>query len=133
MKEFKLLVVTPDGLIFDGMAESVLVRAASGDIEIMAGHEDFFASLVIGRAKLVADGTTREAAASGGFVSVLGGEVKLSLTTFEFAEEIDTARAKIAKEKAEEQIKRATDKKELDIAKARLLRALNRLSVAKSK
>ena len=133
MREFKLQIVTPDGLVFDGMAESIMVRAASGDIEVMAGHEDFLASLGIGRAKLTAGGVTREAAASGGFISVLGGEVKLSLTTFEFADEIDTARAKIAKEKAEEQIKHATDKKELDIAKARLLRALNRLSVAKAK
>lgn len=133
MREFKLQIVTPDGLIFDGMAESVLVRAASGDIEIMAGHEDFFASLVIGRAKLVAGGVSREAAASGGFISVLGGEVKLLLTTFEFAEDIDAARAKIAKEKAEEKIKRSTDKKELELAKARLSRALNRIMIAKTK
>ena len=133
MREFKLQIVTPDGLVFDGMAESVLVRAASGDVEIMAGHEDFFASLGIGRAKLVAGGVTRNAAASGGFISVLGGEVKLTLTTFEFADEIDAERANRAKERAEEQIKNATDDKALTLAKAKLARAINRISVAKIK
>lgn len=133
MREFKLQIVTPDGLVFDGMAESIMVRAASGDIEVMAGHEDFLASLGIGRAKLTAGGVTREAAASGGFISVLSGEVKLTLTTFEFAEDIDANRAKAAKERAEEQIKIASDDKALAMAKARLARALNRLSVASRK
>ena len=133
MSEFKLQIVTPDGLVYDGMAESILVRASSGDIEIMAGHEDYFASLGIGRAKLVAGGVTREAAASGGFVSVLGGEVKLTLTTFEFAENIDAKRAMAAKERAEEEIKLASDDKTLALAKAKLSRAINRINVARAK
>ena len=130
MREFKLQIVTPDGLVFDGMAESILVRTASGDVEIMAGHEDYFASLGIGRAKLKAGGATRDASASGGFISVLGGEVKLTLITFEFADEIDLERAKAAKERAEEQIKIASDDKVLTLAKAKLARAINRINVA---
>lgn len=130
MREFKLQIVTPDGLVFDGMAESILVRTASGDVEIMAGHEDYFASLGIGRAKLKAGGVTRDASASGGFISVLGGEVKLTLITFEFADEIDLERAKAAKERAEEQIKIASDDKVLTLAKAKLARAINRINVA---
>ena len=133
MSEFKLQIVTPDGLVYDGMAESILVRASSGDIEIMAGHEDYFASLGIGIAKLVAGGVTREAAASGGFVSVLKGEVKLTLTTFEFAENIDAKRAMAAKERAEEEIKLASDDKTLTLAKAKLSRAINRINIARIK
>ena len=130
MREFKLQIVTPDGLIFDGMAESILVRTASGDVEVMASHEDYFASLGVGRAKLRAGGVTREASASGGFISVLGGEVKLTLTTFEFSDEIDLERARAAKARAEEAIKNAKDDKALTLAKAKLARAINRISVA---
>ena len=130
MREFKLEIATPDGLVFDGMAESVLVRTASGDVEIMASHEDYFASLGTGRAKLRTGGVTREASASGGFISVLGGEVKLALTTFEFADEIDLERAKGAKARAEEAIKNAKDDRALTLAKAKLARAISRISVA---
>ena len=133
MREFKLQIVTPDGLVFDGMAESILVRANCGDIEILAGHEDYFSSLGVGRARLKANGQTREAAASGGFISVLGGEVKLTLTTLEFEDEIDLERAKAARARAEEQVKNAKDDKALTLAKAKLARAINRINVARAK
>ena len=133
MREFKLQIVTPDGLVFDGTAESVMVRTASGDIEIMAGHEDYFASLGTGRARLKSGGLARDASASGGFISVLRGEVKLALTTFEFADEIDLVRAESARARAEEQIKNASDDKALTLAKAKLARAINRINVAKTR
>ena len=133
MRGFHLQIVTPDGQIFDGNAESILVRADSGDIEIMAGHADYFATLGTGRAKLTVDTGAKEAATSGGFISVKCGEVKLVCTTFEFADQIDLARAETARERAEAAIKKATDDKVLDVAKAKLARALNRISVAKNK
>ena len=61
---------------------------------------------------------------------MLGGEVKLSLTTFEFADEIDVSRANIAKQKAEEALKIAKEDQEIDIAKTKLLRAIARINVA---
>ena len=130
MRQFHLEIVTPDGLIFEGSAESILVRAGSGDIEIMAGHADYFATLGIGRAKLVADGKSREASTAGGFISVKGGDVKLVCTTLEFAEDIDLMRAEAAKVRAEEAMRRAANDKELAVAKAKLERALNRINVA---
>ena len=133
MRSFHLQIVTPDGQIFDGDAEAILVRADRGDVEIMAGHADYFATLGTGRAKLTLDTGAREAATSGGFISVKGGEVRLVCTTFEFSDEIDLERAEMAREKAESAIKKATDDKALDVAKAKLARALNRISVAKNK
>ena len=130
MKEFKLQIVTPDGVKFDGMAESVLTKCASGDVEIMAGHTDYFASLATGRTRIIADGKTRVASSSGGFLSVEGGEVRLAAITFEFSDEIDLKRAESAKENAEAQIRDAKDNVALDKAKARLQRALNRIKIA---
>ena len=57
--------------------------------------------------------------------------VRLVAGTFEWAEDIDLQRAQRAKEKAEARIKAAHDDRELQMAKAKLTRALTRLDVAK--
>jgi F-type H+-transporting ATPase subunit epsilon len=130
MRAFHLEIVTPDGSAFDGEAESLLVRTDSGDVEILAGHADYIAALSVGRARIrTADGD-RLAAISGGFLSVDKKSVKLVATTFEFADEIDVKRAAAAKENAEAAITRAKNDRELDLAKAKLARALTRLNVA---
>ena len=133
MAQFHLQIVTPDGLVFDGQTDSILVRADSGEIEIMKNHVDYFAALGIGRAKLVVDKKEMLASAAGGFVSVKNGEVKLICTTFEFKDDIDLERALIAKEKAESAIKNARDEKAITVAKAKLARAINRIQIAQMK
>ena len=130
MREFHLKIVTPDGLEYDGSAESLLVRTEGGDVEILAGHTDYFAPLGIGRARIVINGERRLASSAGGFISVTKDGVMLVATTFEFADEIDLERAKSAKDKAEEDIKKASDDKSVALAKAKLARALNRINVA---
>ena len=133
MRKFHLEIVTPDGSVWNGEAEAILVRTSSGDVEIMANHADYFASLGIGRAKLTLDGQSKEASMSGGFISVKNGEARLVSTTFEFAEDIDLRRAEAARERAEQAIKNAADDKALAVAKAKLRRALNRINIAKSR
>ena len=130
MNEFKLEIVTPDGMEFDGMAESLLVRTDDGDVQILAGHVDYMASLGTGRAKVTVGGKERLAACSGGFVTVSRSEVKLVAVTFEFADEIDVERAKRARERAEAELKDAKDERAMTLAKARLRRAISRIGVA---
>ena len=133
MKPFHLQNVTPDGLLFAGDAERLHVRTGEGDVEIMRGHTDMFASVGVGRARILADGQSRMASCSGGFLSVKGGEVKLCAITFEFADTIDIDRAKAAMERAEQAIASAKDDKSERIAKAKLARALARISVYEKK
>ena len=132
MTPFPLKIVTPDGLLFDGMAEQLIVRANTGDMGILAGHINCVASLGMGRATVVIDGKKRYGACIGGMVSVVNGEVTLVPTTFEWAEDIDLKRAESAAERAKAALanKEASDV-ELRLAKARLMRALVRSSVAK--
>ena len=100
MTPFHLKIVTPDGLIYDGQAEELLVRTTNGDIGILARHMNYVAPLGMGRAVIVSDGQRRTAACIGGMVSVSKGEVTLVPTTFEWADKIDVARAEAAREKA---------------------------------
>lgn len=130
MKEFHLEVVTPDGLAFEGMIESLLIRSLDGDVEFLAGHIDYVAALGTGRARLKIGGKDRYAAVSGGFVTVSGGAVRLVAITFEFAEDIDVERAILARDRAKETLSLSSDSKMLDIARAKLQRAACRINVA---
>ena len=130
MRTFHLEVVTPDGMCYDSQIESLLVRTIDGDVEFLAGHIDYMAALGTGKARIKVEGRDRYASVSGGFVTVSGGEVKLVAITFEFAEDIDLDRAKVAAEKARETIASSKDDKAAKLAEAKLKRALNRIAVA---
>ena len=134
MNKLLLTIVSPDGEIFSGEAKSVILTTVHGELQILAGHAELLAPLATGRAKLtLTDGTSRSAAVSGGFVLVSREETKVVATTFEFADEIDLKRANAAKQKAEEALRNAKEAKEIEIAKAKLLRAISRISVASEK
>ena len=130
MKAFHIEIVTPDGIEYSGETESILVRTDDGDVEILAGHTDLFASIGVGRARLLVDGKARFASVNGGFLSVKDGAVSLRAITFEFADQIDLHRAEAAKAKAEAAIKAADDKREELLAKAKLARAASRIKIA---
>ena len=130
MKAFHIDIVSPDGLEFSGEIESLLVRTDDGDVEILAGHTDLISSISVGRARIIQDGKKRYAAVNGGFLSVKDKKVRLCAITFEFADQIDKKRAEEAKEKAEEALKSAKTKMDIDVAKAKLLRATSRIGVA---
>ena len=134
MTPFQLKIVTPDGLIFDGQAEELIVRTTSGDLGILAGHINCVAPLGMGRATVVIDGKRRYGACIGGMVSVVNGEVTLVPTTFEWAESIDAARAEASQKRAETILhKKDASDTEVQLAQARLHRALVRRSVASYK
>ena len=134
MNTFKLKIVTPDGLQFDGLAEELIVRTTTGDLGIMAGHINCVAPLGMGRAMVITEGQKRYAACIGGMVSVVGGHVTLVPTTFEWAEDIDTERADASERKAKDMLaKKDSTDTELRLAEARLKRALVRKSVAQLK
>ena len=134
MTPFQLKIVTPDGLFFDGQAEELIVRTTSGDLGILAGHINCVAPLGMGRATVITDGKRRYAACIGGMVSVVDGNVTLVPTTFEWAESIDAARAKASQARAEKILhKKDASDTEIQLAQARLHRALVRKSVASYK
>lgn len=134
MSTFPLKIVTPDGLIYDGEAERLIVRSTTGDLAIMARHINYVTPLGMGKATVIANGKRREAACIGGMLSVVNGEVTLVPTTFEWADKIDVDRAEASAHRAEDILhnKNATDT-DIRLAEARLHRALVRKSVASQK
>lgn len=132
MKTFPLRIGTPDGLQFDGEVERVKCRSITGDLAILADHCNYVTALGMGEAYIrLEDGTERHAACIGGMLSVMNGSCHLLATTWEWKENIDIERAKLAKKKAEEKLA-LTDlsDKERHLAEAKLARATVRLGVA---
>ena len=127
---FHLQVVSVDGLEFDDSVISVSCRCADGDRAIMAGHTNLVTAVGMGLAKIVrADGTEKTAACIGGMLSVMNGECRLIVTTWEWSDEINLDRAQNAKKRAEERLAEADiSEKEYRIAMAKLNRALVRIN-----
>lgn len=134
MTSFPLKIVTPDGLIFDGEAEELVVRSTTGDVAVMAHHTNYATPLGMGRALVIADGVRRTAACIGGMLSVVNGAVTLVPTTFEWADKIDLQRANAAYDRANAVLKNPNSSEtDLRLAEAKLRRALIRKSVASAK
>lgn len=128
---YHLQIVTPDGLYFDGSAERLLVPTVNGPVTILARHINYVTVLGMGPAKVTTEAGERYAACIGGMVVVAKGETKVVATTFEWADEIDVARAQTSLEKAQALLSKPDlDKQTKQAAQARLKRAQVRLSAA---
>ena len=82
MNSFHLKIVTPEGVCYDGDAQSITVRSITGYLGILAGHIDITTPLGDGEAQVIIDGETRTAHCSQGLLSVQGGEVTLLPAVF---------------------------------------------------
>ena len=128
---FPLKIVTPDGLIFDGQAEKLIVRTTTGDVCLLARHINAVFPLGMGQAIVEADGKRRTAACIGGMLSVVDGAATLVPTTFEWSDQIDADRAARSAKRAEDILKKKdSSDTEIQLAEAKLKRALIRKSVA---
>lgn len=130
---FRLNIVTPEKVFFDGETTQLIVRTTEGDIGIMANHTSLVASLPSGPLKVrQEDGSWRTAAVSTGLLKVGGNKVSILANAVEWADEIDIDWAKRSEENARQRLKEAQDRHALDMAELKLKRALNRISVHSS-
>ena len=128
MNGFKLKVVATNKTFYDGECVKLIVNAPDGQLEILANHEPAVLAVVPGMARFSKDDTDwTEAVCGNGFVMVSANEVVLLVDTAERPEDIDAIRAREAKERAEEQLRHQTSRKEYLHSKASLARAMDRL------
>ncbi|MBR6789900.1 MAG: ATP synthase F1 subunit epsilon [Oscillospiraceae bacterium] len=132
MATFKLQIVTPDRVVFDGEATYLLCRTASGDVGILANHTPYTAPLKVGMMKveITSKDDVRYAALNGGILRVGENSATIITPACEWQDEIDTDRAERAAERARAMLQSNASAREMDEAEVRLKRALNRLNVA---
>lgn len=132
MKTYKLKIVTPEKIFFDGETEQIAIRTTEGDIGILAGHIKYVCNIVAGPLKVKQEnGEYRTAALSEGILKVSEDGVTVLASTAEWADEIDLERAEKAKQKAEDILSDQSRIDEFDRAEIKLKRALVRISIGK--
>lgn len=127
---FKLQIISPDRIFFDGEVEMVEMRTTEGDIGILKDHIPLTAVIVPGVLTLHVEGGTREAAVHDGFVEILKDKVIVLAEASEWPEEIDINRAKEAKIRAERRLSGAEGEVNVERAEGALRKALIRIDIA---
>lgn len=132
MATFWLKIVTPDGVCYDGEAQRVVARTTAGDVCILSRHATYLAPLTVGAVRVYdTEGNVREAACSGGMISFADEVASLVAQTFEWADEIDVARAERALARAKSQKENKAEAQDIALAELKIKRALNRIKVGK--
>ena len=132
--QLKLEVVTPERRVLSEQVNSVTVPGRSGEMQILPGHAALISELKTGVLAYSQDGAAHQLHVSGGFVEVSDDRVSVLAEIAERPEEIDAARARLAREHTEKQLS-AWSGTEEDFEKARvkLERSMVRLQLAGSR
>jgi F-type H+-transporting ATPase subunit epsilon len=121
-------VHTPYRLFFAGQVEAVVVYISDGEIEVLASHSPFTASVSTGIIRIKDNkGQWKKAFTTEGIMEVKAHKTLLLVDAAEWPEEIDYDRALASKQSAEETIKSATFKFESITAEVKRKRAEMRL------
>lgn len=132
MTPFRLQILTPGKIFFDGETDNLIVRTTVGDKGILAHHEPYIAALPIGKIKIRIDGQFRVAAISEGVVKVDKDKTTILVQSCEWGNEIDVERAENAKKTAEERMAAAeAEDRAYTMAEYKLKRAINRIEASK--
>lgn len=127
---FRVEIITPDRIFYEGEAEFLEFTTAAGDVGIYAKHIPMTTVLAPGAVIIHKDGEETVAAVHSGFAEILGDKVTLLAEIAEWPDEIDVSRAEAAKARAEEHLANKTMGTDVKRAEYALRKALTRLDVA---
>ncbi|MCA1792629.1 MAG: F0F1 ATP synthase subunit epsilon [Desulfotignum sp.] len=129
-----LEVVTPQKAIVSEPVDSVVAPGSEGEFGALKGHTPFLTSLKLGTLRYTdAQKKDRHLFVNGGFAEVLPDKVTILAESAERDSDIDVARARAAKERAEQRL--ATRAAGIDLLRAEmaLRRAVHRLNISSVK
>jgi F-type H+-transporting ATPase subunit epsilon len=129
--QLQLEVVTPERRLLSEQVNSVIVPGRGGELGILPGHAALISELQTGVLSYTEDGTTFQLHVSGGFVEVNGDRVSVLAEIAERPEEIDAARARLARDHTEKRLSSWSGSEEdFEKARAKLERSMVRLQLA---
>jgi F-type H+-transporting ATPase subunit epsilon len=108
MATFDVSLVTPDGPVFEGEVEMLIVPGADGEIGVLARHAPLIAMLKAGstRVHVKREGEVREFATGPGFFKVEQDRALALVDDAVDAKHIDDARARAQLEEAQAELER---------------------------
>ena len=133
-QSLQLEVVTPERRVLSESVNSVTVPGRNGEMQILPGHAALISELQTGVLTYNQDGTNFQLHVSGGFVEVSDDRVSVLAEIAERPEEIDAARARLARDHTEKELSSWSGTEEdFEKARAKLERAMVRLHLAPSR
>jgi F-type H+-transporting ATPase subunit epsilon len=131
-EKLKLEIITPYGTVFSGDVDEVAAAGSEGDFGVLPGHAPYVTTLKIGMFTCRIGSEVKYFFVNWGYAEVGADKVVILADSAEKAEDIDVERAKAAKQRAEERLRK---QEEVDFARAQaaLERAITRIQVAEKK
>ena len=129
-KTIHLKIITPEKVVFEDNVDSITAKGIKGSFGILPNHSPFMSALAVDTAKAVKDGKEIIFSIIGGAFQFKNNEAIILTEVAELGSDIDTARAELAKERAEAKIASAETQRDIKLANAALARAMVRLKAA---
>ena len=126
----KLKIITPLGLYKEGEVEAVHVTTVDGETTILSNHMPIVAMLKTCKCTLSEHKEQKDYALAGGLLQFADNEMRILTDAVEGrGEDIDTARANAARERAEARLKKQDSRTNIKRAEVALAKAINRIHV----
>lgn len=129
MATFWLKIIASDHVFYNGSCETLVVPAHDGELGILPHREAMILATQEGemRFRVPGEKTDRRVIVGIGIVQVANNRVMAVVDSAERPEDIDEARAKLALERAKEQLRQKQSIREYYMTQAAMARALSRL------
>ena len=129
--EMTLEIVTPEGLVFKGAIDGVTIPGTDGEFGVLKGHAPLLGSVGIGTLSITKNNKKAFYAVNTGYVKVSPTQVTMLVETAERADIIDLKRAELARQRAEEKIRKLPrDAAEFEKTRVALMRAIARINTS---
>src|SRR5436190_6040749 len=130
-EQLELEVDTPERRVLTESVDMVTVPGFGGELGILPGHTPLISRLQTGVLSYSKDGRKQQLHVSGGFVEVNDDRVSVLAEIAERPEEIDAARARLARERMEKSLSSWTGLEEdFEKARVKLERSMVRLQLS---
>ena len=124
-----LEIVTPEKVVFNDKADSVVLPTTEGDVGVLSGHIPLLTALTPGELQVITEGKTEYLTVDKGFAQVLGDKVSVLTEGAIDVEEIDLSAVEEAQLRAEKALAEAAEQK-MDPAEIEQLETIVRFSLA---
>ncbi len=124
---FRLRIVTPERVFYEGQASMVELTTTEGDVGVYANHIPMTAVVAPGILKIHEETGLKKASLMAGFIEILQDQITIMAEVAEWPEDIDVHRAEEARIRAERRIHDKAPETDIMRAEMALRRALVRL------
>lgn len=126
-KSFRLEIISPDRIFYTNDVTMVEYNTVDGEVGVYAEHIPMTQIIAPGRLTITEENGQKTAALLSGFVEITPEKVTILAEAVEWPQNIDVARARRARQRAQQILEQETDERETALAEATLARALVRL------